>query len=110
MAGLWEFPGGKIEPGERPEEALARELVEELGITVRQSDLLPGPFVSEPLGDSHLLLLLFLCRRWEGVPEARHATQLAWHPVNELSQLAMPPADIPLVANLKVFLLPSRSS
>ncbi len=109
MAGLWEFPGGKVEPGERPSEALAREIFEELGIQVQESDLLPGPFVTEPLEDRSLLLLLFLCREWQGLPVAHHATQLSWHSVSELRRLAMPPADIPLVENLKRFLPPSRS-
>lgn len=109
MAGLWEFPGGKVETGERPPEALARELFEELGIAVREDDLLPGPFVTEPLEDKCLLLLLFLCRKWEGTPVAHHATELSWHSISELVQLPMPPADIPLVENLKRFLRPSRS-
>lgn len=108
MARLWEFPGGKIEPGESPNDALVRELYEELGIIVDPDDLEAGPFVTEPLGSAHLVLLLFLCRQWSGTPEPRHATQLAWHPVAALGDLAMPPADIPLIETLKLFLPPIR--
>jgi len=100
MAGLWEFPGGKIEPGESPEAALARELHEELGITLSVEDLRPIAFASEPLAGRHLLLLLYTIRRWEGAPEAHHATELRWVVPTAMRDLPMPPADVPLVEAL----------
>lgn len=100
MAGLWEFPGGKIEPGESPEAALARELHEELGITLSVEDLRPIAFASEPLAGRHLLLLLYTIRRWEGEPEAHHATELRWVAPAAMRDLPMPPADVPLVEAL----------
>lgn len=100
MAGLWEFPGGKIEPGESPEAALARELHEELGITLSVEDLRPIAFASDPLAGRHLLLLLYTIRCWEGEPEAHHATELRWVPPAAMRDLPMPPADVPLVEAL----------
>jgi len=104
MAGLWEFPGGKVEEGETPSSALCRELSEELTIDVAEGDLLPFAFASEPLGERQLLLLLYICRTWRGVPRPVIADELRWCSVDELSHLAMPPADVPLVDRLKEIL------
>ena len=101
LAGLWEFPGGKVEPGERPEAALIRELREELGIEVSESCLAPFVFASHAYDSFHLLMPLYLCRRWNGVVAAREHDALAWVKPNRLSDYPMPPADEPLVAWLR---------
>ena len=101
MAGLWEFPGGKIEPDERPEDALIRELAEELGIDVTESCLAPLTFASHAYDDFHLLMPLYVCRQWDGEVEAREGQELAWVRSNRLSEYDMPPADEPLKAMLR---------
>lgn len=101
LAGLWEFPGGKIEPSETPEAALARELDEELGITVAEAALTPVTFVSHAYPDFHLLMLLYLCRNWHGTPVGQQGQPLRWEAAAALDALPMPPADVPLVAVLR---------
>ena len=101
LAGLWEFPGGKVEPGERPEAALIRELNEELGIDVHEACLAPFVFASHAYESFHLLMPLYLCRRWSGVVVKREHAALAWVKPNKLSDYPMPPADAPLVAWLR---------
>jgi 8-oxo-dGTP diphosphatase len=100
MAGLWEFPGGKVEAGERPEATLIRELREELGIVVNEACLAPLTFASHAYPDFHLLMPLFVCRRWEGTVTALEGQQLAWVRPNKLRAYPMPPADEPLVSHL----------
>lgn len=100
MAGLWEFPGGKVEDGERPEHTLIRELSEELGIAVKEECLAPLTFASHAYPDFHLLMPLYICRRWDGQATARHHTKLAWVRANKLRDYPMPPADEPLTSHL----------
>jgi 8-oxo-dGTP diphosphatase len=100
MAGLWEFPGGKIEPGERPEQSLIRELKEELGIAVKEECLAPLTFASHLYSDFHLLMPLYVCRRWQGIVTAQEQQKLKWVRPAELKTYPMPPADEPLISHL----------
>jgi len=104
MAGLWEFPGGKVNPGETPERALIRELAEELGIDVEESCLAPLTFASHSYPDFHLLMPLYVCRRWNGTLTPREGQALTWVRPARLDDYAMPPADKPLVAVLRDWL------
>jgi 8-oxo-dGTP diphosphatase len=101
LAGLWEFPGGKLEPGESPEAALIRELKEELRIDVKAACLAPLTFASHAYADFHLLMPLYVCRRWEGTAVATEGQTLAWVKPAKLAEYPMPPADLPLIAHLR---------
>jgi 8-oxo-dGTP diphosphatase len=100
LAGLWEFPGGKLEAGERPEPALIRELSEELGISVKEDCLAPLTFASFAYPEFHLLMPLYICRRWEGAVVSAEGQALKWLRPGKLKDLAMPPADEPLIPHL----------
>lgn len=100
LAGLWEFPGGKVEPGEPPEQALIREVEEELGVLIKETCLAPFVFASHSYENHHLLMPLYLCRRWTGTPVAREGQALAWVHPRDMNTYAMPPADLPLIAHL----------
>jgi len=105
MAGLWEFPGGKIEAGERPEQSLIRELKEELGITVNEACLAPLTFASHAYADFHLLMPLYICRKWEERVAATEGQRLVWVRPNKLRDYDMPPADVPLIPHLQALLM-----
>ncbi|MEO1138751.1 MAG: (deoxy)nucleoside triphosphate pyrophosphohydrolase [Pseudomonadota bacterium] len=104
MAGLWEFPGGKVEDDETPEIALIRELQEELGIDTWESCLAPLTFASHSYDDFHLLMPLFACRKWDGIPQSREGQTLKWVRSTALRDYPMPPADIPLIPILRDWL------
>ena len=101
MAGLWEFPGGKFEPGERPEDTVIRELHEELSITIREPCLAPFTFASHAYPEFHLLMPLFICRRWEGIVTPREGQAIKWVKARDLPSYKMPPADLPLIPMLR---------
>ena len=105
MAGMWEFPGGKIEVGETPEAALIRELEEELGINTAESCLAPISFASHRYDDFHLIMLVFVCRKWEGTPQPREGGELVWVRAARLRDYEMPPADLPLIPVLQDLLI-----
>jgi 8-oxo-dGTP diphosphatase len=100
LEGLWEFPGGKLEPNERPEDALIRELKEELGVTVKAACLAPLTFASHAYDDFHLLMPLYVCRRWEGFVQPLEGQALKWTRAKDLRAYPMPPADAPLIPHL----------
>ncbi len=104
MAGLWEFPGGKVEENETPERALIRELNEELNINVTEACLAPFVFASHSYDDFHLLMPTFLCRRWDGILTPQEGQNLKWVKIQDLEHYPMPPADIPLIAMIRDFL------
>jgi len=101
MGGLWEFPGGKVEPGETPEATLIRELAEELGIAVKEACLAPFTFASHAYSDFHLLMPLYVCRRWEGSPQALEHAAIKWVRPKDMGEYPMPAADLPLVPMLR---------
>jgi len=101
LAGLWEFPGGKVDPGERPEQALIRELKEELGIDTEASCLAPLSFASHSYDDFHLLMPLWVCRKWDGIAQPREGQTLKWVRPNDLRDYPMPAADVPLIPVLQ---------
>jgi 8-oxo-dGTP diphosphatase len=101
MGGLWEFPGGKVESGETPEETLIRELREELGVAVKEACLAPFAFASHAYPDFHLLMPLYVCRRWDGTPQALEHSALKWVRPKDMSRYSMPPADLPLIPMLR---------
>ncbi len=104
LAGLWEYPGGKMEPSETPESALIRELAEEIGVNVDASDMVPITFASQPVAGKHMILLLYALSRWSSEPIAQEGQETGWFTLSELADLPMPPADLPFIAPLAEYL------
>ncbi len=104
MGGMWEFPGGKVEAGESADDALRREMMEELGVDLCESCLQPFTFVTHDYDDFSLLLLLYIARRWEGIPQSKEGQAMKWVYAHEMKSLPMPPADVPLVAMLRDYM------
>ncbi len=110
MAGMWEFPGGKLEQGETPEEAIRREIKEELNVELCAHCFAPLTFVSHAYADFHLIMLLYMARKWEGIPMPTEGQQLTWKRPREMRELPMPPADVPLVSVLEDHLASTQSA
>ena len=101
MTGLWEFPGGKVKENEKPEQALCRELQEELEVVISESEMSPVGFVSHAYENFHVVILLFLCRKWQGVPNPTEGQKMKWLKMADMNASEMPPADVPLIENLR---------